>query len=192
MADNYKYIGKYVPMQDIKEKVTGKLKYVGDMKLYNMLYGRLLLSNIAHGIIESIDTSEAESLIGVEAVFTYKNTPNIKYNSHRWYEAHKVPEDENMFTDKVRFVGDKIAAVVARDLETAIRAISLIKVKYKELTPVIDPWEALKESSPKVHEGSNLIFSKELNYGDCDAEFDKAEFIVEDIVTTAKSSSCCD
>ena len=52
MADNYKYIGKYVPMQDIKEKVTGKLKYVGDMKLYNMLYGRLLLSSIAHGIIE--------------------------------------------------------------------------------------------------------------------------------------------
>ena len=186
MADDYKYIGKYVPMQDINEKITGKLKYVGDMKLYNMLYGKLLLSNIAHGIIESIDTSEAESLPGVEAVFTYKNTPNIKYNSHRWYEAHKVPEDENMFTDKVRFVGDKVAAVVAKDLETASRAISLIKVKYKELTPVIDPLESLKESSPKVHEGSNLIFSKELKYGDCDAEFDKAEFIVEDTVITQK------
>ena len=101
-------------------------------------------------------------------------------------KAHKIPEDENMFTDKVRFVGDKIAAVVARDLETANRAISLIKVKYKELTPVIDPKEALKESSPKVHEDTNLIFSKEMKYGDCDAEFDNAEFIVEDTVTTQK------
>lgn len=186
MAGDYKYIGKYVPMQDIKEKVTGKLKYVGDRKLYGMLYGKLLLSNLAHGIIEDIDTSEAELLYGVEAVFTYKNTPNIKYNSHRWYEGHKITEDENMFTDKVRFVGDKIAAVVARDIETANRAISLIKVKIKEIPPVIDPREALKESSPKVHQNSNLIFSKELNYGDCDTEFTRADFIVEDTVTTQK------
>lgn len=186
MADNYKYVGKYMPMQDIKEKVTGKRKYVGDMKLHDMLYGRLLLSSIAHGIIEDIDTSEAESLPGVEAVFTYKNTPNIKYNSHRWYEGLKILEDENMFTDKVRFVGDKIAAVVARDLGTANRAISLIKVKYKELTPVIDPKEALKESSPKIHEDTNLVFSKEMKYGDCDSEFDNTEFIVEDTVITQK------
>lgn len=186
MAGDYKYIGKYVPMQDIKEKVTGKLKYVGDRKLYGMLYGKLLLSSIAHGIIEDINTSEAELLPGVEAVFTYKNTPNIKYNSHRWYEGHKITEDENMFTDKVRFVGDKIAAVVARDLETANRAVGLIKVKFKEIAPVVDPREALKESSPKVHQDSNLIFSKELKYGDCDDEFSRAEFIVEDTVTTQK------
>ncbi|OAA92191.1 xanthine dehydrogenase family protein molybdopterin-binding subunit [Clostridium ljungdahlii] len=186
MADNYKYIGKYVPMQDIREKVTGKLKYVGDMKLHGMLYGKLLLSSIAHGIIEDIDTSQSELLPGVECIFTYKNTPNNKYNSHKWYEGHKVPEDETMFTDKVRFVGDKVAAVVAKDLETAERAISLIKVKYKELTPVIDPEEALKESSPKVHGDTNLIFSKELKYGDCEDEFSKAEFIVKDRVTTPK------
>lgn len=186
MADNYKYIGKYVPMQDIKEKVTGKLRYVGDMKLHGMLYGRFLLSSVAHGIVEDIDTSEAEKLEGVEAVFTYKNTPNIKYNSHRWYEGHRVPEDETMFTSKARFVGDKIAAVVAKDLRTADRAIGLIKVKYKELPPVIDPKEALKETSPKVHEDTNLIFSKEMNYGDCESEFSRAEHIVEDIVTTQK------
>ncbi|MEY8000016.1 xanthine dehydrogenase family protein molybdopterin-binding subunit [Clostridium sp. Mt-5] len=184
--DNYKYIGKYIPMQDIKEKVTGKLKYVGDMKLQGMLYGKLLLSSIAHGIIKDIDISQAELLPGVEGIFTYKNTPNNKYNSHKWYEAHQVPEDETMFTDKVRFVGDKIAAVVAKDLETAERAVSLIKVKYKELTPVIDPKEALKENSPKVHEDTNLIFSKELKYGDCDAEFRKAEFIAEDEIITQK------
>ncbi|MBU3188193.1 molybdopterin-dependent oxidoreductase [Clostridium bowmanii] len=186
MNKDYRYIGKKVPMFDAYEKVTGKIRYVGDMVFPEMLYGSLLLSNIAHGIIVNIDICEAEKLPGVVKILTYENTPHNYFNSHKWFEGLSTVKDELMFNDKVRFVGDKIAAVFAEDYETARKACKLIKVKYEKLTPVISPFDALKEDSVKIHETSNLIIEKVIKCGDAENALNNANFIIEDTVVTPK------
>lgn len=186
MQQDLKYVGKYVPIHDVKEKVTGKIKYVGDMEISGMLYGKLVLSSIAHGKIVKIDTSKAEAIPGVVKVYTHENTPSTLYNSHKWIAGLEVVKDERLFTDKVRFVGDRMAAVVATDKETAEYAATLIDIEYEELTPIIDPLEALKEDGVKIHEGSNKIVSKEIKAGMPVEILNKAEIIVEDDVTTQK------
>ena len=110
MSENYAVIGKSVPRIDAFEKLTGRAKYTGDLKFPNMLVGKLLTSPYAHARILSIDTSEAEKLPGVKAIITHKDVPSMKYglSPARW--------DETIFCiDKVRFYGDKVAAVAAID-----------------------------------------------------------------------------
>ncbi|MGH4121298.1 xanthine dehydrogenase family protein molybdopterin-binding subunit [Clostridium sp.] len=186
MTSDYRYIGKRVPMFDVYEKVTGKIKYVGDMVFPGMIYGSLLLSNIAHGIIKNIDISEAENFPGVVKILTYENTPHNYFNSHKWFEGLSVIKDELMFTNKVRFVGDKVAAVFAEDYETARKACSLIKVEYEELPAIIDPFDALKEDNIKIHEAGNLITEKVIKCGDVLNALENAELIIEDTVSTPK------
>src|SRR5512145_435206 len=121
-----KVVGQSVPIHDVREKVTGSLRYVGDQKLHRMVHAKLVLSPIAHGRVRRIDTSEAEALPGVVAVFTHANTPETRYNSHKWIEGLEVVKDESLFTDHPRFHGDRIAAVVAETREIAERAAGLI------------------------------------------------------------------
>ena len=123
--------------------MTGAAKYTGDLKFPNMLYGKILTSPHAHARILSIDTSEAEKLPGVKAVITHKDVPTLKYgiSPARW--------DENIFCiDKVRFVGDKVAAVACIDEETCYRALKLIKVEYEVLPAVLDFLHAMDEGRP--------------------------------------------
>ena len=186
MDNKLKYVGSYVPIHDIREKVTGRVKYVCDMELPGMLHAKLVLSDVAHGIIKSIDTSKAEALDGVCGVFTYKNSPDTLYNSHKWIDGMNVLKDERLFTDHVRFYGDRIAAVVARDKGTAERAARLIEVKYEELPVIIEPERALIEKDIKIHEHGNKVFEKTLECGDTDEAMKAAYMIVEDKVTTPK------
>ena len=133
MSSKHKVIGRSVPRIDGPEKVTGAAKYTGDLKFPNMLYGKILTSPHAHARILSIDTSEAEKLPGVKAVITHKDVPDLKYglSPARW--------DENIFCiDKVRFVGDKVAAVACLDEDTCYKALKLIKVEYEVLPAVLD------------------------------------------------------
>ncbi|KGK82724.1 molybdopterin cofactor-binding domain-containing protein [Clostridium sp. HMP27] len=187
MAEEFRYIGNYVPVHDVNEKVTGKLKYVSDMKLEGMLYGKLLLSDVAHAIIKSIDIDEAEKLPGVVKIYTHKNTPKNYYNSHRWYEALETIKDELMFDSEVRFVGDRVALVVAKDNLAAERAVKLIKVEYERLPVVVDPREALNKNSFKIHEeNNNHVMDKKIEYGDSRRAFEKADLIIEDTIITPK------
>ena len=145
--ENYSVIGKSVPKIDGPAKVTGQAKYTGDLKFPNMLVGKILTSPHPHARILNIDTSEAEKLPGVKAVITHKDVPSLKYglSPARW--------DENIFCiDKVRFVGDKVAAVAALDEDTVYKALKLIKVEYEVLPAVLDPIEALAEGAPLVHD----------------------------------------
>ncbi|HAA33834.1 MAG TPA: 4-hydroxybenzoyl-CoA reductase subunit alpha, partial [Firmicutes bacterium] len=147
MGENYEVIGKSVPRIDGVAKATGRAKYTGDLKFPNMLIGKILRSPHAHARILNIDTSEAEKLPGVKAVITHRDVPSTKYglSPARW--------DQTIFCiDKVRFVGDKVAAVAAVDEETAYKALKLIKVDYEVLPAVFDPFEALKEGAPQIFE----------------------------------------
>lgn len=183
MPNEYSYIGNKYPIRDAALKVTGELKYVGDMKLPNMLYAKMLFSPIAHGRIKKIDTSKAEALPGVKAVATYLNSPRIPYNSAMRFYEHDIPKVEYIFDDTVRFVGDRVAAVAAEDIETAQKAVNLIEVEYEELPAVFDPEEALKEDAVKIHPEGNKITTITQVAGDVDEAFLKADHIFKDRYT---------
>jgi len=138
MKPSYQYIGKAFPIQDAELKVTGGQKYLDDMKMPGMLYAKIVFSEIAHGGIISINTEKAKALPGVVAVFTHENTPKDRYNNYAFYVDQAVPKDERLFNDKVRFVGDRVAAVVAETDSIAEAAAALIDIEYGELKPLTD------------------------------------------------------
>ena len=152
----YDVIGNSVNRLDAVAKVTGKAKYADDYFERDMLIGKVLRSPYAHAIIKNIDVSRAKALAGVEAVITHKDLPKIKFATagHPWSldPGHRDVEDRLILTDKARFVGDAIAAVVAVDELTAEKALKLIEVEYEILPFVIDPEEAIKEGAPIIHE----------------------------------------
>ncbi|MCO1603400.1 4-hydroxybenzoyl-CoA reductase subunit alpha [Desulfosporosinus nitroreducens] len=177
MSKDYAVIGKNVPKIDGREKATGAAKYAGDLKFPNMLFGKILTSPHAHAKILSIDTSEAEKLPGVKAVITHKDVPALKYgiSPARW--------DENIFCiDKVRFVGDKVAAVACIDEETCYKALKLIKVEYEVLPAVLDALHAMDEGAPQVHDEYPRNINTEIhqNFGDLDKAMAEAHYIRKD------------
>lgn len=186
MKEKFKYIGKSIARHDVREKATGQIKYVGDMKLDRMLYSKLLLSEVAHANIVRIDVSRAEALPGVVRVFTHKDVPKNYYNSHKWYKGIDFPRDELILSEKVRHMGDRIAAVVAKDIETAERALSLIEVEYEEQPVIASIEDAMKENAVLIHENGNKAFEKTVKCGDSEKSIKEAEFVFEDIVTTPK------
>lgn len=180
----FQVIGQRVPIRDAASKVTGKKVYVGDMKLPGMLYAKVLFSPKAHAKIKSIDTSQAEQLVGVKAVATYKNTSQVKYNSAQRFIEHQVPNTERIFDDTVRFVGDRVAAVAAETLEIAEKAIRLIQVEYEELPVVLDVEEAAKPDAYPIHEGGNVVGQAHVEAGDVEKAFEECDYIMEDRFTT--------
>ena len=185
--EKYSVIGKSVPKIDGRVKVTGQAKYTGDLRFPNMLVGKILTSPHAHARILSIDTSEAEKLPGVKAVITHKDVPSLKYgiSPARW--------DENIFCiDKVRFVGDKVAAVAALDEDTVYKALKLIKVEYEILPAVFDPIEALKEGAPQIHDEYRGNINTEIhqNFGNVEEAFAKAYLVRTDKFVGQRTYQC--
>lgn len=177
------YIGKSKPVHDALLKVTGQKIYTADMKVSGMLYGKMLFSPVAHGKIVKIDTSKAEALSGVKAVATFKNSSSTPYNSALRFYDHKLPENEYIFSDRVRFVGDRVAAVAAVDLKTAEKAVRLIEVQYEELPAVFESEDALKEKAYEIHTGGNKVVEIKQECGNLKRGFEEADFIFEDRYT---------
>ena len=138
------------PMRKIEglDKATGRALFTGDIVLPGMLHGKILRSPHPHARIVSIDVSEAEALEGVHAVITGGDIP-IKYGIIPW-TADEYP----LCIDRVRYIGDAVAAVAAVDEDLAIRALEFIHVEYEELPAFLDPYESLAAdgSTPYVHE----------------------------------------
>ncbi|NTU60163.1 MAG: molybdopterin-dependent oxidoreductase, partial [Deltaproteobacteria bacterium] len=178
MSDRkYNVIGKSAPRVDGREKVTGAAKYTGDLKFPNLLHGKILTSPYAHARILSIDTSEALKMPGVKAVITHKDVPTLKYgiSPARW--------DESIFcSDKVRFVGDKVAAVACVDEETCYEAMRAIRVEYEVLPAVLDFMHAMDEGMPLVHEeyARNINTEIHQNFGDVEKAFAQAHYVSTD------------
>lgn len=168
-------VGKSYPQIDALEKAMGKTKFVSDLVLPRMLYGRVLRSPYPHAGIKNIDTSRAEKLAGVKAVATYADTPGIKYGPRS--------EDWTIFAaDKARFFGDEIAAVAAVDEDTAEEALDLIDVAYEELPFVADPLQAMETGAPLVHDDKpgNIAAEFKVEAGDVDQAFKNSDVIYED------------
>ncbi len=169
-------IGARVPMIDSVDKVTGRGKYTDDLSLPGMLVGRILHSPHAHARILSIDTTAAEQLSGVKAVATGKDTP-VKYG------ILPVGHDETIFAvDKVRHIGDNVAAVAADTAEIAERALGLIKVEFEVLPAHVDPEKSMQAERDFIHEDKPHNIEKEYHhhFGDVEAGFAEADYVRDD------------
>jgi xanthine dehydrogenase, molybdenum binding subunit apoprotein (EC 1.17.1.4) len=147
-----RYIGKPIPRIDALEKATGKIKYMSDLSFPNMAFGKVLRAKYPHAKILKIDTSKAEALPGVITVITHKDVPGV--NGF----GIVVPDMPVLCKDKVRYIGDAVAAVAAETEEIAEKAIKLIDVEYEPLPVVDDPEEAMKEDAPKFTKRGTYIY----------------------------------
>ena len=180
---DFSIVGTRYGRIDGQDKATGRARYINDLNFPGMLYGSILRSPYPHARIRHIDTSRAERLMGVRAVATALDTPNKKYGAYR-----SGVQDELIFAqDKVRYVGDEVAAVAAIDEEIAQEAMSLIRVDYEELPAVFHPEEAMKPGAPRIHdEAENNIASHAVTLrGDIAKGFQEADLILEDRFETS-------
>ncbi|SHH38435.1 xanthine dehydrogenase family protein molybdopterin-binding subunit [Thermosipho atlanticus] len=181
----FKYVGKPMKRVDAMEKVTGSAKFVTDMFFPNMLYAAVKRSPIPHGIIKRIDVSKAKTLPGVRAIVTGKDVP---------YRQGIYLVDRPIITmDRVRYVGEPVAAVAADTLEIARQAVELIEVEYEELPVVQDPRESMKgeilihpdlanyERLPiyNIEPEKNVFHHHKTRKGDVEKGFKEADLIVE-------------
>ena len=170
----YTVINSRAARVDTPDKATGKAVFIDDMTLPGMLYGALLQSPLAHARIVGIDTSKARNLPGVKSVVTAAEAGLVKYG------VSPARYDETLFChEKVRYVGDDIAAVAAVDLETALEAVSLIKVEYEELPAVFTIEEAMAEGAPVLHDAypGNICAEVHSEFGDVEAAFADCDLI---------------
>ena len=146
-------IGKPAAKIDGRALVTGEKLYVEDRVTPDSYVLHVLRSPFAHAVVRSIDASEAERLDGVEAVYTAFNVPDVYYMQAGQGNPEPSPYDRKLINRKVRHQGDRVAAIVARDEETAMKAASLIRVEYQPLEPVLSVEDAMRDGAPLVHNG---------------------------------------
>jgi CO/xanthine dehydrogenase Mo-binding subunit len=200
-ATKYKVIGTRPIRPDGADKVTGRAIYGGDMRMTGMLHGKVLRSPHAHARIKSIDTSQAEALPGVRAVVTAKDLPKAQDRIANLGEMAvnvKYLSNNVLATDKALYRGHAIAAVAATSPHIAEEALSLIKVEYEVLSPVMHVLDAMKEEAPLLHEDmtttelgqktekhSNVVTHFQFKLGDVAQGFKDADVIVERTLNTA-------
>jgi len=174
-------IGQSIPRIDIRTKVQGTRKYPQDFNMPNQLYGAVVWSAHPHARVRSIDTAAAESLPGVVRVITAQDVPVNEYGINIPDQPVLVPPG-----GKVRWMGDRIALVVAESEEQAREAAALVQVDYQVLSPVTDPRTAMQEGAPRVHEDqdSNILEHIPVRKGDVEAGFAQADVIIEDNYAT--------
>ena len=179
MKKQFSVIGQNLPKIDAWAKVVGETKYADDMVLPRMAHGKLLRSPHPHALIKRIDTARAKALPGVYAVITGHDLPRIKFG------ILPVSQDEEaLCVEKVRMVGDAVAAVAAVDEETAERATELIDVDYEPLRPLMSIEDSLAHPEVRIHEygdGPNVHKAVSLQFGDVESAFRQADLVREDV-----------
>jgi 4-hydroxybenzoyl-CoA reductase subunit alpha len=173
----YSVVGKGFPRIEAMEKATGELKYVTDLTLPRMLYGKLLRSPYPHALIKSINTSKAEQLPGVKGVLTGKDTLGVEIGGITG-SRDRTP----LAYDKVRYIGEAVAAVAAIDEDTALEALDLIEVDYEQLPAVFTFEESSKEGAPLIHDDrkGNVCLERHWNFGDVEKGFAESDYVRED------------
>ena len=163
---------------DACDKVTGRTRFCADLDMPGTLYGAVVRSTIAHGILLGIDSSGALEVPGVRAVITAKDIPGkLEYGAP--YEDHPV-----LAHDRVRFIGDPVAIVVAESVQALEQGRQRVKVRYQELPGVFTLEQAASDGAPKVHDGGNLVVGHRVVRGDIEAGFQMAAHIVESEYST--------
>ena len=177
MEKKLNVVGARLPMMDAAQKAKGAALFTDDLILPGMLFGKILRSPLPHARILKIDTSKAQKLPGVKGVVTGQDIPDRQYGI-----VPKAKDEYALAKDKVRYIGDDVAAVCAIDPEVAEAAIELIEVDYEELPAVFDPMEAKKDGAPQIHEGikNNTSFAINKEFGDVEKAFAECDAVFED------------
>lgn len=172
-------VGQGVSRYDAPDKVSGRAQYTADIRLPGMICGKILGSSIAHGIIRRIDVTRARGIPGVLDVITAEDVPDVPYG------VSPARQDEHILArERVRHVGDPVAAVAAVDEATAEQALRLIDVEYEEMPAVFDPEEAMEPGAPLIHP-ENPRFARNINtkvewhFGDVETGFAEADLVRE-------------
>lgn len=177
-----KAIGQSIARVDAVGKVTGQTLYPGDINKPNQAHAKILFAGRPHAIIRSIDTGKAEALDGVIGVFTAKDVPVNEYGLILHDQPVLCgPGSGKLHGDRVRFIGDQIAFIVAENENIAAKARDLIEVEYEDLAVLTDPLEARKPGAELLQPetGSNVFCHYKIRHGDVEAGFAKADVIVE-------------
>jgi len=169
-------IGKSEIKVDAAKLVQGKPAFTADWQMPGMLHAKVLASPYAHARIKNIDASQARALDGVAAVLTWEDLPRVVHSTAGQSDPIPGPLDMFSLDNKVRFVGDRVAMVAAETLEIAEKALSLIKVEYEVIPPIIDMREAMQPGSPVIHDEIEYV-----NFADSDPTINLAAKIRIDI-----------
>ncbi|MDM9385154.1 molybdopterin-dependent oxidoreductase [Chlorogloeopsis sp. ULAP01] len=182
-------VGQNIPKQDGTAIVTGKASYTADFVPPGLLHLKVLRSPHPHARIRKINTEAAKALPGVVAIFTHEDVPRIAYTTAGHAEPVPDPLDHYLLDHKVRFVGDRVAAVVAQSIAIAEQACQLIEVDYEILPHVLDPITAMNDSNLIIHDESessqipdknrNIAGQIFLESGDIEKGFAQADLILE-------------
>ncbi len=185
----YAVVGKNERKVDGRGLVTGQPLYVADVDLSDALVVKMLTSPYAHANIVSIDARDAERMPGVALVMTHKNTPATRHTTAGQGFPEPSPYDTRMFDTKVRYVGDRVAAVAAESEDIALRALEAIRVEYEELPAVLSIDEARRPGAPRIHDESdakgiydaskNIVADVDIDVGDVEAGFAESDLVVE-------------
>lgn len=177
-----KWIGKSIRRVEDPKYLRGVGRYVADLEFQGMLHAAVVRSPHAHALIKGIDTSAAEQLPGVRAVITGAQAAELV---DPLPDAGPTP-DKHVFrvlaVDKVRYVGEGVAIVIAEDRYVAEDARDLVLVDYEPLKPIVDPFTAIEDTSNLVHDamGSNLAYERTFTFGDVEKHFAEADIVVRD------------
>lgn len=182
-------VSQRLPKVDVEAIVRGKPHYVKDMVPEGALHAVILRSPHAHAGLKRIDTARASALPGVVMVLTHEDVPRIPFTTAGQNYPEPSPYDTYMLDNKVRFVGDRVAVVVAEDRPTALAAAGMIEVDYEPLPAVFDPREALRGDAPTIHDeddsqriydaARNLAAHIEVDVGNVDEGFASADHVFE-------------
>ncbi len=188
-----RYVGQSVPRVDARAKVTGEALYPGDFSMPGMLHAKILFAGRPHARILNIDTSEAEKVPGVVAIFTAKDVPVNEYGLQTPDQPVLCgPGSAKEGADVVRFVGDQVALIVAETEEAAALARNLVRVDYEDLPVITDPFEAMKPDAypihpprspnpihPELQTEGNWLSHHQIRKGDVEAAWAQCDVIVE-------------
>jgi xanthine dehydrogenase molybdenum-binding subunit len=195
MEEEFKVLGKVTRRKDGIAKVTGQERYTRDISLPRMLHGRILSSPYAHARIKSINVNAAEAMGAV--VITFDDVPQMCYNERIITIPSVLHKDHTVLADKVRRLGEAVAAVAAETEALAEKAVRAIQVEYEVLPVLLDPIEAMQPGAEPIYDSvlwgeneikieNNIACQREVEEGDVDPAFAEADVIVEGTFKTPK------
>jgi putative selenate reductase molybdopterin-binding subunit len=200
MSRDFETVGRRTQRVDGPGLVTGRALFTDDITLHGMLHARILMSPHAHARIVRIDASRARALPGVACVLTHADVPRVPYTTAGQNHPEPSPYDTYLLDSKVRFVGDRVAAVAAATPEIAARALLLIEVEYEILPAVLDPAAAMRADAPRIHDepdslgifdaARNLAAHVEAAVGDVERGLARADQVFEAVYRVPQVQQC--
>lgn len=176
-----KYVGKNISKVDAREKVTGKAIYPDDIYFDNMLYLKIKRATHPHAYLRRIDISKAQKLPGVVKIITAADIPKVK-------NFGLIIKDQPVLIgvgQKMRYMGDALAIIIAESKEVASKAVGLIEVEVEKLEIISDPLRAMEKDAPLIHQDGNILATHYLEKGDLKKGFTQAEVIIENEYKTS-------